>query len=80
MKKRPGQLKPNQAVTRSRSIRFDYKKAKPNRFASRTAAHAVVVKLEPDVAEVFTKSETVNRVLRALIRTMPSTSGRKAHT
>lgn len=45
---------------------FDYAKARPNRFARRT------VTLDPDVAQVFTSSETVNAVLRALLETMPS--------
>ncbi len=48
---------------------FDYSKAKPNRFA--LAEDQRVVILEPDVAEYFYDSESVNRVLRALIETMP---------
>jgi hypothetical protein len=48
---------------------FDYRKAKPNRFA--LAEQQRVVILEPDVAEYFHDSEAVNRVLRALIQTMP---------
>ena len=56
---------------------FDYQKAKPNRFASRIDKKRIVVTLEPDVAAVFTKPETVNDVLRALIRTMPPTTRRK---
>jgi len=48
---------------------FDYKKAKPNRFAL-TEQQRVVI-LEPDVAEYFRDSEAVNRVLRALIEVMP---------
>jgi hypothetical protein len=59
-------------------FQFDYKKAKPNRFASRMNKNQVVVTLEPDVAEVFTTPETVNEVLRALIHTMPPTSRKKA--
>lgn len=57
--------------------RFDYRKAKPNRFASRVAKNRIVVKLDPDVAEVFTSSDAVNDVLRAIIRTVPQTA-RKA--
>jgi hypothetical protein len=52
--------------------RFDYKKAKPNRFASRGASRVVVV-LDPDISEVFKTTESVNTVLRALITTMPRT-------
>jgi hypothetical protein len=49
--------------------KFDYSKAKSNRFAPEGGR---VVILEPDVAKVFTSNETVNRVLRALLETMPA--------
>ena len=55
--------------------RFDYAKAKPNRFAGRTQPGAVAVLLDPDVARVFKNGEAVNAVLRALMTTMP---GRRA--
>jgi hypothetical protein len=51
--------------------RFDYSKAKPNRFAERTAG-CVAVLLDPDKAEVFKSPESVNAVLRALMATMPA--------
>jgi hypothetical protein len=51
--------------------RFDYTKAKPNRFAGQPAESRVVVVLDPDVAEVFESPASVNEVLRALIKTMP---------
>lgn len=51
---------------------FDYNKAKPNRFAERFDDEAVVVVLDPDVTAVFQTPEDVNRVLRALIATMPT--------
>jgi len=51
--------------------RFDYTKAKPNRFAGQFDEHRVVVDLDPDVAEVFETPVSVNEVLRALIKTMP---------
>lgn len=50
---------------------FDYSRARPNRFAVSDQERVVI--LDPDVAEVFTNSEVVNRVLRALIDTMPAT-------
>jgi hypothetical protein len=50
---------------------FDYSKARPNRFAERVAEGSVAIVLDPDVAEVFKTPEAVNRVLRALIATMP---------
>ncbi len=56
--------------------RFDYQKARPNRFAaqSRTQKLTVVV-LDEDVAQVFTTPESVNKVLRALIESMPQSAG-----
>ncbi len=53
--------------------RFDYRKAKPNRFRSRLGENTVMVALDPDVAEIFTTSDSVNQVLRALINAMPET-------
>jgi hypothetical protein len=52
--------------------RFDYSKAKPNRFAERTQPGSVAVLLDPDVARVFKSPESVNAVLRALMATMPA--------
>ena len=51
--------------------RFDYSKAKLNRFAERTRPGSVAVVLDPDVARVFKDGESVNAVLRALMTTMP---------
>jgi len=51
---------------------FDYSQARPNRFAGRMTTDSIVVVLDPDVAEVFKTPEAVNRVLRALITTMPA--------
>jgi uncharacterized DUF497 family protein len=51
---------------------FDQRRARPNRFASRTSDSAVVVVLEPDVAKVFTNAESVNRLLRSVISAIPS--------
>jgi hypothetical protein len=51
---------------------FDYKKAKPNRFAVQDGKQvSKIVILDEDVAQVFTTPESVNKVLRALIDTMP---------
>jgi hypothetical protein len=55
--------------------RFDYSKAKPNRFASRVDKTRLVVALDPDVSKVFTTPEAVNKALRALIEAMPTTRG-----
>jgi hypothetical protein len=51
--------------------RFDYRKAKPNRFAARMKEEPLVVMIEPDIAKVFTSAEQVNKALRALISAMP---------
>ena len=66
----PKSRKPPAADIR-REYRFDYSKARPNRFASQSQAERLVVVLDPDIAEVFTTPESVNTVLRALIETMP---------
>ena len=50
---------------------FDYSKARPNRFAERIYKDRLVVILDSDISKVFTSTESVNAVLRALISTMP---------
>jgi hypothetical protein len=52
--------------------RFDYSKAKPNRFASRVDKRRLVVAIDRDVSKVFTTPETVNKALRALINAVPT--------
>jgi hypothetical protein len=54
---------------------FDYRQARPNRFAERDDRERLVVALDPDVSKVFTTPESVNTVLRALIETMPKSPG-----
>lgn len=56
---------------------FDYQKGRPNRFAARMRGNVVAVVLEPDVAEVFDTSESVNQLLRSVISAIPD---RKAGT
>jgi hypothetical protein len=51
--------------------RFDYSKAKPNRFAAKMSRRTVAIVLEPDVAAVFKSSEAVNAFLRSVISAMP---------
>ena len=50
---------------------FDYGKSRPNRFASRMSTNAVAVVLEPDVAQVFDSSDSVNQLLRSVISALP---------
>jgi hypothetical protein len=54
--------------------RFDYRDAKPNRFAGGATAGRLTVVLDEDVAEVFTTPQSVNRALRALIEVVPKTA------
>jgi hypothetical protein len=57
--------------TMRKEYRFDYRRAKPNRFAERMPEGVVAVILEPDVATVFKSSKTVNALLRSVIAAMP---------
>src|SRR4051794_35862982 len=50
---------------------FDYAKARPNRFAERFTEETVAVVLDPDVANVFQSSDSVNAFLRSAITAMP---------
>ena len=50
---------------------FDYRKARPNRFARRGTKAPLIVALDPDVAKVFATSESVNHALRALMTALP---------
>ncbi len=59
-----------------KEYRFDYSKARPNRFAMRKKERLIVI-LDPDVSRVFNRPETVNNVLRALIANMPQTAKRR---
>lgn len=51
--------------------RFDYRKARRNRFASQYRTGSRIVVLDPDIARVFTTPESVNSVLRAILGSMP---------
>ncbi len=70
MKKTP-ETKPRKVQDMAPEYRFDYRKAKPNRFAKRMKTEPLVVMIEPDIAKVFKTSEQVNKALRALISAMP---------
>ena len=58
--------------------RFDYERAKPNRFAAKMPEGAVAVVLEPDVAAVFKSSEAVNALLRSVISALPESRRRRS--
>jgi hypothetical protein len=51
--------------------RFDYGKARPNRFAAPMKGSTVAVVLDPDVASVFQTSEAVNSILRSVVSALP---------
>ena len=54
-----------------REYHFDYRKARPNRFAAKMREKAIVVVLDPDVATVFDSAESVNTFLRSVISALP---------
>ena len=70
MKKIP-ETQPLKVQEMAPEYRFDYRKAKPNRFAARMKDEPLIVLIEPDIAKVFTSSAQVNKALRALISAMP---------
>jgi len=70
MKKTP-ETKTRKVEEMASEYRFDYRKAKLNRFAKRMKTEPLIVVVEPDIAKVFTTSEQVNKALRALISAMP---------
>jgi hypothetical protein len=74
-KKSPTKVKAEQQDELAPEYRFDYRKAKPNRFAKRTQPESIAVLLDPDVAQVFETGDKVNAVLRALMTTMPPGRG-----
>ena len=59
---------PDKKEEMSPEYKFDYSKAKPNRFAEKYKQTQRTVILDSDVAENFPSSESVNVALRFLIR------------
>ena len=53
---------------------FDYRTAKRNRFAAELPPGGRVVYLDPEVAAVFTDSTQVNRLLKAVLASLPAAS------
>lgn len=58
--------------------RFDYARARSNRFADRMKNGALAVILDPDVAAVFGSSKAVNAFLGSVIATLPVRVGKRA--
>lgn len=63
--------KPRKVKEMASKYRFDYKKAKPNRFAEKMKNEPIVILLDDDVAKVFKTLVQVNNALRALISAFP---------
>ena len=59
---------------------FDYRKARPNRFAPLMKGGTVAVVLDSDVASVFQTSEAVNSLLRSVISALPEGVRRDSKT
>ena len=70
MKKTP-ETKSRKVQEMAPEYRFDYRKAKPNRFAVHMKDEPLIVLIEPDIAKVFKTPEQVNKALRALISAIP---------
>ena len=59
--------------------RFDYSKARPNRFAEEYNRTQITVVLDADIAEKFPSSESVNEALRFLVRITEQHKGELTH-
>jgi hypothetical protein len=57
--------------------KYDFSRARPNKYASRYAKNSLVVTLDPDVAAVFLGARQVNEALRALAGVMKKQRGRR---
>jgi hypothetical protein len=79
MKKPTGRKRQEKTTGEMRvEYRFDYAKAKPNRFAGSIMSGSVTVILDPDVAAVFRSSDTVNALLCSVITTLPGRGPKRA--
>jgi hypothetical protein len=79
MKKDESPKRPRKAKDEMRAeYRFDYAKARSNRFADRMKNGAVAVILDPDVAAVFGSSKAVNEFLRSVITMLPIRGQKRA--
>ena len=68
MKKDESPKRPRKTKGEMRAeYRFDYGRARSNRFADRMKNSAVAVIVDPDVAAVFGSSKVVNAFLRSVI-------------
>ena len=80
MKRKSDPSQPSRAPADLRAeYRFDYGKARPNRFAAQMQDGTLAVVLDPDVASVFQTSESVNSLLRSIILALPENVKREAN-
>ena len=70
MKSTSRSSKPRTGALRA-EYQLDYAQSRGNRFAARLTGPTLAVVLEPDVAQVFDSSKSVNRVLRSVIAAVP---------
>lgn len=80
MKKAPHRRRQGTEREMRPEYRFDYSKARPNRFAGRVPVDAVAVVLDPEVTSVFGSSESVNELLRSVINAIPGHGKRRRKT
>jgi hypothetical protein len=67
MKRAKARRPPRRSVEANEALpEYEFKHARPNKYASRYAQGSVVVTLDPDVAEVFPGATEANEALRAL--------------
>jgi hypothetical protein len=76
MKKTQESKPPKISDELAKEYHFDYRAARPNRFAKTMEGSPLVVVLDQDVAKVFTTPEAVNNALRALMDAMPAKTRR----
>jgi hypothetical protein len=77
MKKAPRKRKSSAAPEMREEYRLDYRRARPNRFATRVPPNAVAVVLDPEVTSVFGSSDSVNALLRSVVKAMPDHAKRR---
>jgi len=58
---------------------YDFSRARPNKYAPRYQKGALVVTLDPEVAQVFQTAEDVNQTLRLLARIIRAGRDRRSN-
>lgn len=69
---KPETLESAEDTTMQAEYRLDYRKSRPNRFATQATDARIAVTLDADVAAVFCDAVSVNRALRAMIEVVPA--------